>query len=100
MKPLGHGDAVLCSDGGIGYKDRATARSLERFVVGSKPGTRVAATCHHIPSMNSHIQLTGQWVLYNEREGHVASRAKQVAVLSVCHAPRVTAGRNLPEGAV
>lgn len=45
MNPLMPGDAVLCSDGGNGYKDLAAARGVEHFVVGSKPGTRVAAGC-------------------------------------------------------
>lgn len=41
MKPLMPGDAVLCSDGGNGYKNLAAAGGIEHFVVGSKPGTRV-----------------------------------------------------------
>lgn len=53
MRPLVPGDAVLCSDGGNGYKILATARGLEHFVVGSKPGTRVAAGCCHIQNVNS-----------------------------------------------
>ena len=53
MNPLVPGDAVLCSDGGNGYKDLAVARGLEHFVVGSKPGTRVAAGCYHIQNVNS-----------------------------------------------
>ncbi|MFD2741475.1 IS1595 family transposase [Sulfitobacter aestuarii] len=53
MNPLVPGDAVLCSDGGNGYKDLAAARGLEHFVVGSKPGTRVAAGCYHIQTVNS-----------------------------------------------
>jgi transposase-like protein len=46
-------DAVLCSDGGHGYQDLAAARCLEHFVVGSKPGARVAAGCYHIQNVNS-----------------------------------------------
>lgn len=53
MTPLVPGDAVLCSDGGNGYKDLAAARGLEHFVVGSKPGTRVAMGCYHIQNVNS-----------------------------------------------
>lgn len=53
MKPLVPSDAVLCSDGGNGYRDLAAACGLEHFVVGSKPGTRVAAGCYHIQNVNS-----------------------------------------------
>jgi transposase-like protein len=53
MKPLVPGDAVLCSDGAKGYKNLAVARGLEHFVVGSKPGTRVASGCYHIQNVNS-----------------------------------------------
>jgi len=53
MAPLVPNDAVLCSDGGNGYKDLAATRGLEHFVVGSKPGTRVAAGCYHIQNVNS-----------------------------------------------
>jgi hypothetical protein len=53
MKPLVPGDAVLCSDGGNGYKDLAAGRGLEHFVVGSKPGKRVVAGCYHIQNVNS-----------------------------------------------
>ncbi|MWD26051.1 IS1595 family transposase [Aquicoccus sp. SCR17] len=53
VKPLVPGDAVLCSDGGNGYKNLAAARSLKHFVIGSKPGTRVAAGCYHIQNVNS-----------------------------------------------
>ncbi len=53
MRPLVPGDAVLCSDGGNGYKSLAAGRSLEHFVVGSKPGTRVASGCYHIQNVNS-----------------------------------------------
>ncbi|MFA8385653.1 MAG: IS1595 family transposase [Pelagibaca sp.] len=60
MDPLVPSDAVLCSDGGNGYKDLATARGLEHFVVGSKPGTRVAAGCYHIQNVNSlHARYKG-----------------------------------------
>ncbi|MDT8326644.1 MAG: hypothetical protein RQ750_04555 [Roseovarius sp.] len=45
--------AVLCSDGGNGYKYLAASRGLEHFVVGSKPCTRVAADCCHIENVNS-----------------------------------------------
>lgn len=53
MNPLVPGDAVLCSDRGNGYKNLAAARGLEHFVVGSKPGTRVAAGCYHNQNVNS-----------------------------------------------
>lgn len=53
MRPLVPGDAVLCSDGGTGYKNRAAARGLEHFVVGRKLGTRVASGCYHIQNVNS-----------------------------------------------
>lgn len=53
MKPLVPGDAVLCSDGANGYMNLAAAVGLEHFVVGSKPGTRVAAGCYHIQNVNS-----------------------------------------------
>tara|TARA_R110002049_G_scaffold305535_1_gene502472 strand:- start:8127 stop:9125 length:999 start_codon:yes stop_codon:yes gene_type:complete len=53
MNPLVPGDAVLCSDGGNGYKNLAAARGLEHFVVGSKAGTRVTAGCYHIQNVNS-----------------------------------------------
>ena len=53
MKPLVPSDAVLCSDGATGYKNVAAAGGLEHFVVGSKPGTRVASGCYHIQNVNS-----------------------------------------------
>ena len=53
MKPLVPSDAVLCSDGANGYKNVAAAGGLEHFVVGSKPGTRVASGCYHIQNVNS-----------------------------------------------
>ncbi|MDW4550292.1 IS1595 family transposase [Defluviimonas sp. D31] len=53
MNPLVPGDAVLCSDGANGYAKLATASGIEHFVVGSKPGTRVAAGCYHIQNVNS-----------------------------------------------
>ena len=53
MKPLVPDDAVLCSDGGTGYRNLAAARQLEHFVVGSKPGKRVASGCYHIQNVNS-----------------------------------------------
>ncbi|MGR3564685.1 MAG: IS1595 family transposase [Heliomarina sp.] len=53
MKPLVPSDAVLCSDGANGYKNVAAAGGLEHFVVGSKPGTRVASDCYHIQNVNS-----------------------------------------------
>ncbi|SEN68866.1 hypothetical protein [Palleronia pelagia] len=53
MTPLVPADAVLCSDGGNGYADLAAAHGLKHFVVGSKPGTRVAAGCYHIQNVNS-----------------------------------------------
>ncbi|WP_169788507.1 IS1595 family transposase [Litoreibacter arenae] len=62
MKPLVPGDAVLCSDGGNGYKDLAAAHSLEHFVVGSKPGTRVLAGCYHIQNVNSLHARYGKFI--------------------------------------
>lgn len=62
MKPLVPGDAVLCSDGGNGYKELAAARGLEHFVVGSKPGTRVAAGCYHIQNVNSLHARYGKFI--------------------------------------
>jgi transposase-like protein len=62
MNPLVPGDAVLCSDGGNGYKDLAAARGLEHFVVGSKPGTRVAAGCYHIQNVNSLHARYGKFI--------------------------------------
>ena len=53
MTPLRPSDAVLCSDGGNGYKDLAAPHGLQHFVVGSKPGTRVAAGCYQIQNVNS-----------------------------------------------
>ncbi|WP_152610652.1 IS1595 family transposase [Ruegeria sp. ANG-R] len=53
MQPLVPGDAVLCSDGANGYASLARKGGIEHFVVGSKPGTRVAAGCYHIQSVNS-----------------------------------------------
>ncbi|WP_201151593.1 hypothetical protein [Rhodovulum sulfidophilum] len=53
MKQLAPGDAVLCSDYANGYMNLAAEASLEHFVVGSKPGTRVAAGCYHIQNVNS-----------------------------------------------
>jgi hypothetical protein len=53
MKPLVPRDAVLCSDGASGYKNVAAAGGIEHFVVGSKPGTRVASGCYHIQNVNS-----------------------------------------------
>ncbi|MGP6086849.1 hypothetical protein [Antarctobacter jejuensis] len=44
---------MLCSDGVNGYSKLATASGIEHFVVGSKPGTRVAAGCYHIQNVNS-----------------------------------------------
>jgi hypothetical protein len=46
-------NAVLCSDGAIGYKDLAASRGLEHFVLGSKRDTRVAAGCYHMPNVKS-----------------------------------------------
>lgn len=46
-------DAVLRSDGGNGYKDRAAARGPKHFVVGSKPRRRIAAGCYHIQNVTS-----------------------------------------------
>lgn len=60
MTPLVPDDAVLCSDGGNGYKTLAAVRQLEHFVVGSKPGKRVASGCYHIQNVNSlHARYKG-----------------------------------------
>lgn len=53
MKPFVPHDAVLCSDGASAYAKVAAQRGVEHFVVGSKPGTRVAAGSHHIQNVNS-----------------------------------------------
>jgi hypothetical protein len=53
MKPLLPCDAVLCSDGASGYAALAAKGGIEHFVVGNKPGTRVAAGCYHIQNVNS-----------------------------------------------
>lgn len=52
MKPLVPDDAVLCLDGANGYKNLAAASGIEHFVVGSKPGKRVASGCYHIQNVN------------------------------------------------
>ncbi len=62
MNPLVPGDAVLCTDGGNGCKDLAAARGLEHFVVGRKPGTRVAAGCYHIQNVNSLRARYGRFI--------------------------------------
>lgn len=62
MKPLVPDDAVLCSDGGNGYKDLAAARGSEHFVVGSKRGTRVAAGCYRIQNVNSLHARYGKFI--------------------------------------
>jgi len=62
MKPLVPGDAVLCSDGGNGYKNLAAASGLQHFVVGSKLGTRVAAGCYHIQNVNSLHARYGKFI--------------------------------------
>ncbi|MCF8482006.1 MAG: IS1595 family transposase [Rhodospirillum sp.] len=62
LKPLVPRDAVLCSDGDNGYKDLAAARCLKHFVVGSKPGTRVAAGCYHIQNVNSLHARYGKFI--------------------------------------
>lgn len=53
LKPLVPGDAVLCSDGASGYASLAAKGGIEHVVVGRKPGTRVAAGCYHIQTVNS-----------------------------------------------
>lgn len=53
LKPLVPADAVLCSDGAKGYTTFASHSGIEHFIVGSKPGTRVVAGCHHIQNVNS-----------------------------------------------
>ncbi|MCF7699849.1 hypothetical protein [Loktanella sp. M215] len=62
MNPLVPGDAVLCSHGGNGDKKLAAERCLEHFVVGSKPGTRVAAGCYHIQNVNSLHASYGRFI--------------------------------------
>ena len=62
MKPLIPVDAVLCSDGGNGYKNLAAAVGLDHFVVRSKPGTRVAAGCYHIQNVNSLHARYGRFI--------------------------------------
>lgn len=62
MNPLVPCDAMLCSDGGNGYKDLAAARGLEHFLVGSKPGTRAAAGCYHIQNVNSLHARYGRFI--------------------------------------
>ncbi|SFG55612.1 Transposase [Palleronia marisminoris] len=62
MKPLVPGDAVLCSDGADGYKKVAATGGIEHFVVGSKPGTRVAAGCYHIQNVNSLHARYGEFI--------------------------------------
>ena len=53
LKPLVPGDAVLCSDGASGYASLAAKGGIEHVVVGRKPGTRIAAGCYHIQTVNS-----------------------------------------------
>ncbi|MGR3837332.1 MAG: IS1595 family transposase [Cognatishimia sp.] len=53
MMPLIPGDAVLCSDGASAYKKVADQSGIEHFVVGSKPGARIAGGCYHIQNVNS-----------------------------------------------
>ena len=62
MNSLVPSDAVLCSDGGNGDKDLAATRGLEHFVVGSKPGTRVAAGGYHIQNVNSLHARYGRFI--------------------------------------
>lgn len=58
LQPLVAADAVLCSDGAKGYAKLAKRSRLEHFVLGSKPGTRVA-DCYHIQNVNSlHARYT------------------------------------------
>ena len=60
--PLVPRDAVLCSDGGNGYKSLPAASGLEHFVVVSKPGTLVAAGCYHIQNVNSIHAHCGKFI--------------------------------------
>lgn len=53
IKPLVPGDGVLCSDGANGYENLAATHRVEHFVVGSKPGIRVAAACYDIQNVDS-----------------------------------------------
>lgn len=53
MKPLVPGDAMLCSDGANGCAKLASTGGIEHFIVGSRPGTRVAAGCHQTQNLNS-----------------------------------------------
>ncbi|MBS0573373.1 MAG: IS1595 family transposase [Proteobacteria bacterium] len=53
-------DAVLCSDGLSGYAAYARQHRIDHFVVGSKPGTRMASPTHHIQNANAlHARLKG-----------------------------------------
>ena len=59
MKRLLPHDAILCSDGARAYANVAGQGGIAHFVVGSKPGTRVAAGCYHIQNVNSlHAQYS------------------------------------------
>ena len=53
MSPLAPSDGVFCSDGAKAYAKIAAQCGIEHFVVGNKPGMRVAAGCHHIQNINS-----------------------------------------------
>lgn len=53
MKSLVPRDGVLSSDGASAYAKVAAQREVEHFVVGGKPGARVAAGSHHIQNVNS-----------------------------------------------
>ena len=46
-------DVVLCSNGAAPYAAFSQALGIEHFVVGSKPGTRLASPSHHIQNVNS-----------------------------------------------
>lgn len=51
-------DAVLCSDGLSGYAAYARQHGIDHFVVGSRPGTRLASPAHHIQNTNAlHARL-------------------------------------------
>ena len=53
LSPLVAMDAALCSDKLNGYIRFAASRQMEHFIVGSKPGTRIASPSHHIQTINS-----------------------------------------------
>lgn len=53
LAPLIPADAVLCSDGASAYATFAERIGITHFVLGSRPGTRMASPSHHIQNVNS-----------------------------------------------